>query len=143
LRIITCKTQKALILTVLVVVNFFISKRFERASRHAENGAKDSNGADTDTAAAKELAETIAAEGAYLKESLGGPVIAESARPKGCVVIAREKTLVQLPSGKNADMDVVVATPAAAVASGECSTFLPFSALFHIFLNALSPNDFS
>lgn len=70
------------------------------------------------TAATAELAEAIAAGGEYLKESLGGVVVAESARPRGSVVVAREATAVQLPSGASADIDVVVAAPAAAVGTG-------------------------
>jgi hypothetical protein len=93
----------------------------------AENGAsRDTNGAISNTAAASaELAEAIAAEAEYLKESLGGAVVAESARPHGSVVIGREATSVQLPSGGSADVDVVVAAPAAAVATGAPLCCLP------------------
>lgn len=84
-----------------------------------ENGDVDTNGACMDTAAVStELAQAIAAEVGYLQDSLGGAVLAESARPQGCVVIARETTTVQLPSGGSAAVDVLVAAPAAAVASG-------------------------
>jgi hypothetical protein len=53
---------------------------------------------------------------ACVQESLGVAVAAEATRPRGAVVIARDATAVQLPSGGSVALKVVVAAPAAAVA---------------------------
>lgn len=76
----------------------------------------------------EELATAIAAEEDYLKEALGRMVVSDSSRPRGCVVLAKEATTVQLPSGGNVDLDVLVAVPAAAVATG-----VPFPPVSHLF----------
>lgn len=71
----------------------------------------------SDAAAAAELADAIAAEDAYLRDSLGGAVLPAAARPGGAVVLEREATAVQLPSDGRAAIEVAVAAPAAAVAA--------------------------
>eukprot|EP00892_Ulva_mutabilis_P011660 jgi/Ulvmu1/8867/UM049_0049.1 len=64
-----------------------------------------------------ELAEAIAKEDAYLRESLGGGVLPAAARPAGGVVLASEETAVQLPSDARVEIAVEVTRPTAAVAA--------------------------
>lgn len=84
----------------------------------ASSAAGESDGsAAAAAAAAAELAEAIAAEGAYLREGLAGAVLPVAARPAGAVVLEREATSVQLPSDAIAEIEVSLALPAAAVAA--------------------------